>query len=739
MSCLPQKKGRLFLHGFVFLILHLALTGVVTATGIVNPEETSWHISAQVVTFDSKRQLYIAEDDVVITGGKTRLEADYVEFSNQTKDAFAQGDVLLISGKDSIRCDAMQINLATETGSIRKGSIFIEESNFHIVGENIKKTGKFSYSADKGSITSCSGDVPDWKISAKEISVSIEGYGKASHTVLWAKNAPVLYSPYLIFPARTKRQTGLLIPRVSSSDRKGLEYEQPLFWAISRDIDATFYANYMSERGTKVGAEYRYMVNNRSKGSIHLDILEDEKIDDGTDATIDYRFDATPQRTNTDRFWFRMKNDQQLPNGFTAKLDIDVVSDEDYLHEFRDGFTGYDETKEYFEAVHGRSLDEYDDFTRKNTLSLTKSWSNYSFKVDGIWFDDVRARRADTADTTLQTLPSFRFDVAKQRLGTFPFYYSLETEHTSFYRKETTSTLVKGQRTDLYPRFSAPLKLGRFFTFEPSLGLRETIYYTNDFTDSEGNSESFRTRELYDMEAVLSSKVIKIFDTANAFAEKIKHEITPELTYAFTPYTGQDTLPFFDDTDRIEEENRLTWSITNRFITRKNRTTPQGETSAFYREIAYIKLSQSYDIKRERDNLPDPFSDLSLEIEFNPGDFLTLDSEIDWSPNSNEFTLFNVGSTIRDYRGDSLRTEYRYEQDLSESLYGKVDIRINDRLSCYYSVEKNLMDDKTVETRAGLSYKKACWWFNLFFEESNNETSIAFLINLVGIGAFGTK
>ena len=72
-----------------------------------NPEKISWHISAMTVTFDQKRDLYIAENNVVITGGKTRLEADYVEFSNKTKDVFARGNVLLISGEDSISCNAM--------------------------------------------------------------------------------------------------------------------------------------------------------------------------------------------------------------------------------------------------------------------------------------------------------------------------------------------------------------------------------------------------------------------------------------------------------------------------------------------------------------------------------------------------------------------------------------------------------------------------------------------------------
>ncbi|MFH2059057.1 MAG: LPS assembly protein LptD [Pseudomonadota bacterium] len=740
MVCIPSKKGLLFLYGLVFFIVSATGTGLAAAEGLPkNPAQISWHISAQSVTFDNKRDLYIAEDNVIISGGKTRLEADYVEFSNKTQDAFAQGNVLLISGEDSITCNAMKINLATEIGTISKGNIFIQKSNFHISGENIKKTGKFSYSADKGAITSCSGDNPDWKITGKKINVSIEGYGTASHTILWAKKMPMLYSPYLIFPVKTKRQTGFLLPRITSSDRKGYEYEQPFFWAISRNTDATIYSDYMSDRGTKLGIEYRYLINSKTKGSIFFDALENDKTDDGTKDTELYSFTSTARRTNNDRFWFRMKNNQELPNDFNAKVDIDVVSDEDYLHEFKDGFTGYTLTKEYFDQEFGRSLDEYDDYTRKNAFTISKYWSRYSFRMDTLWYDNVRARDLNTDDPTLQTLPSFQFDASKQKIGPSKFYYSLDSEYTSFYRKDPTATLVNGQRADFYPKLYLPLKLGPYFNFEPSAGARETIYRTSNFTDINGNSDDFRTREIYDIGASLSSKVIKIFDFNNSIADRAKHEIIPELTYVYTPHISQDELPSFDGIDRIAEQHLLTWSVTNNFITRKTLTDPHGKESTNYRDMAYIKLSQSFDIKKERDQESRPFTDITLDAELNPSEFFTLDTDLTWSPYTTHFKSLNIGNTIRDNRGDSLRTEYRYTSSLSESLYAKIDISITDELSAYYSIEQNLLDKKTIQTRAGFSYKKACWQFDLFFEESRGDNVITFLINLKGIGEFGTK
>lgn len=708
-----------------------------------DPRQVSWNISASKVIFDNKKNLYIARDEVVLTGGKTRLEADYVEFSNQTKDAHAKGNVLLISGEDSISCNEMQINLATETGTIKKGIIYIQENNFYINGETIRKTGEFSYSAEKGSITSCSGDNPDWKITGKKIKVTVHGYGTATNTILWAKNIPTLYSPYLVFPVKTERQTGLLFPRVTSSDRKGFEYEQPLFLALSRNTDATLYVDHMSDRGIKIGTEYRYILDDNSKGTLFFDHLDDRKIDDGTEDTSEYSYDTTSQRTNSDRYWFRMKNNMSFLNGFTAKLDIDYVSDADYLLEFKnDGFTSFEETDSYFEKEFARDLDEYDDTTRKNWFNLRKQWSAFTLNIDTIWYDNVEARQDDTDDTTLQTLPAVEFDASRQEIFQSGLYYTIDSEFRAFYRQDTTDTKVNGQRLDLYPKFYYPLKLGTIFNFEPYLGLRQTLWYTDDFTDDTGNNDKLRTRQMVDLGAALSTTLLKIYNPENKFADKLKHEIIPKLEWDFTPEVDQDELPYFDKVDSIDEENLLTWSITQNFVTRKDSLSPESnENKPVYRDIAYFKVYQSYDIKKEQDNDPEPFSNISLDAELSPHEYFSMDADFEWSPYESDFEILNIGSTIKDNRGDKLNVEYRFEKDEAESLYSRIDLALTDEIKTYYSLEKNLLIHEDIETQLGLRLEKACWTLNLYYSysDTDNDKSIGFLIHLHGIGEIGNK
>jgi LPS-assembly protein len=744
MFCLfPQRKLPL-IAAVAFFCCMISAGGLIAGPLPENPKDISWHISAAKVTYDDERNLYIAEDDVVITGGVTRLEADYVEFSNKTKDAFARGSVLLISGQDSITCNAMQINLLTEKGSIDKGTVFIQENNFYINGENIKKTGEFSYSADKGSITSCSGENPDWKITGKNIKVTVEGYGSANHTVLWAKKVPALYSPYLSFPVKIKRQTGLLIPRVTRSDRRGFEYEQPLFIAISKNIDASIYADYMSDRGTKVAGEFRYVMDSASKGSMFMDYLDDSTIGDSTDANEDYSYDSTPDRTNHDRYWFRMKHDQDLTHGYTAKLDLDVVSDADYLLEFQNGFTGYDETNAYFGETFGRSLDEYDDITRKNSLIISKNWSTYSFNAQALWYDDVEARQENTDNTTLQTLPSFEFDGSKQQIATSGVYYKLDSEFRSFYRQDTTDTLVNGQRIDISPKFYLPTQLGKSFFFEPYIGTRGTAWATDNYTDEDGNDDRFRTRAIYDVGAQLSTSINKIFTLDNEYADKIKHTLVPKLEYAYQPNVDQDDLPYFDAIDSLDEENLVTWSLTNSVVARNSVEKKDGTPSSQYREIVWVKLYQSYNLIERDEN---PWSDLSLESEFNPGQYFSMTADIDWSPYDNNFTETKAGARINDYRGDSLRTHYRYVRDsletaTDESLetwYTRLDVQITNTLAAYCSYEADLETSEDIETIVGLTIKRACWGIGIQFKDTSADTSISFLVTLNGIGGFGTQ
>ncbi|WP_186441226.1 LPS-assembly protein LptD [Desulfamplus magnetovallimortis] len=763
-----------------------------------NNKNDEWHISAGMVSYDKEKQLYTAQDNVELKGGNTRLRAGYLEFSNITGNVIASGNVILKSGNDSITCDSLLLNMNDETGTIYNGVIFTQENHFYIKGDTIQKTGKKTYHADRASLTSCDGEKPDWKISAKEIKITIEGYGTAKGATLWAGNIPALYLPVIAFPAKTKRQTGLLSPRISTSDRKGFEFEQPLFLAISRETDASLYGNYMHKRGIKTALEFRHVQNKESRITILYDYLNDLEIDDGTDATSDFKISSTPQRTNRDRYWFRTKSSYQFSNECNATVDLDYVSDADYMHEFRHGYTGYDTTSAIFQDTFGRGIDEYDDTTRKNSVNINRIWSEYGAAINmGImWYDDVVARQTDIKDTTLQRAPAITLDTIKQQIGSSPLYFDFDSEYTFMYRKETTTTLVKGYRSDIFPKFYLPIQTDSIF-IEPSVGFRQTNWNSSD------SGSNFSHREILDINLAMSTTLSKIFLPENSFAERVKHEITPKIEYGYIPEVNQNDLPWFDSTDYIERKNQITWTLTNRFTSRKNALANPGHEndlgismeksrnkvnnnntviSPVYREFAWFEISQSYYLDPEEDQETDPssisdsdgfiysdnifegnnyyetstsltsfdengvlehksssghkFSDISAEMELSPYSFLTLKGDIEWSPYDNSFNTCNTQVTLKNPRGDSFFARYGYNNSVSESLYSRLETKLTGSLSAFAIYEQNLINNRTIESMTGLYLNRPCWSMRIAYSDTPDDRAFSFMVNLHGIGEF---
>ncbi len=362
--------------------------------------------------------------------------------------------------------------------------------------------------------------------------------------------------------------------------------------------------------------------------------------------------------------------------------------------------------------------------------------------IQGIWYDHVVARRQDLTDTTLQTLPSLEFDRLKQPVGNTGLYLSLDSELRSFYRQDTTSTLVNGQRADIYPKLSYPARLGKWLFFEPYVGTRGTAWHTSDYTDIYGDDQEYRTRAIYDTGASISTALSRVFDFGEGGLEKLQHEIIPKLEYTFQPYVDQTDLPYFDDLDLLEETNKITWSLTHIFTGRTRVKGPDGTISNNYRELAWFKFYQEYDIENQRDAQTDtgqPWQDLKLKYELSPFTWLSSYGDLAVNPYDGHFTEIKIGAVIRDLRGDSLYTSYRYEVNNPRSWYNQLSVRLTDELVSYYALEMDLEAENTIEQRVGLEYTRACWAAGLEYKESEGDKSIAFMLRLNGIGEFGTR
>jgi len=616
-----------------------------------------------------------------------------------------------------------------------------------------------TYYIEDAVVTTCEGENPDWVITGKNAKVTLEGYGYVRHAALWAKKIPVVYTPFLVFPAKTKRQSGFLPPEIGHSDRWGGYFIQPFFWAINESSDATFYEHHMHLRGDKLGLEYRYVLSEKSKGTLMYDFLNDRKIDDGTlDLSEKWGYqDDSELRPNHNRYWFRMSHQQAMPMDFFAKLDLDIVSDQDYLKEFEDGKTGFKETENYFNKNFGRELDDYNDYIRLNRLNLNRNWDKYSFTAETLWYDNVINRRWEDRDTTLQKLPLIVFDGSKQKVFKSPLYFSLDSEYTYFYSEDGQ----RGHRADLNPRFYFPYRFKNYFSLEPSAGVRETGWYMDRKETGEDylSEEKKRfNRQIYDIKLDLSSEIYNVYDSSILDTSGIKHALTPQIIYEYIPDQNQDEFPDFDvdSIDRIEKMNQITYSITNTFTSRSiNNVIKAGNglknkynepTIYDYRQFLWFKLEQSYDLYEAGEDNPQkwenqtdqrPFSPVKGELEFYPVKYLSFKGDAQWCSYDDEFLSYNSKMSLSDNRDDRLSVEYRYTKDSIKSITADLSLRIAESLTASGGYERNILDDKRIKTSVGLKYQAQCWSVEIGCTDEPDDRKYEFSINLYGLGEVG--
>ena len=211
-------------------------------------------------------------------------------------------------------------------------------------------------------------------------------------------------------------------------------------------------------------------------------------------------------------------------------------------------------------------------------------------------------------------------------------------------------------------------------------------------------------------------------------------------------------MPALDGIDQIAAKNLITYSVTNTFTAKSKRAAPEKNppikskskdnvetkaTSYDYNEFCRFKLEQSYDINKEKEGDPEPFSPIHGELEFTPEKYFYIRADADWSHYDNNFRSRNISATLHDERGDRLSVEHRYQRDTSETLYADADVKLSDRLSMSGEYERNIFDGVNLKYGLGFLYETQCWSFLSSFAKEGEDFSFRFMVTLFGIGQIG--
>jgi len=685
------------------------------------------NIEAGSIAYDRDTDTYSAEGNVIITFTGGFLKADSVVFNRTTGDTEASGNIFIKSDSDILEGEKVKFNVTTKTGTVYEGKLFFAKNHFYINGKEIEKIGEATYHLKDATATTCDGDWPAWRFTGKELDVTIDGYGKVKHGTFQVKNFPLLYMPYMIFPAKTTRQSGFLPPRISHSDKLGWDVELPLYWAISKSADATFYQRYMDKRGFKEGAEFRYFISEDSSGTFYADYLKDEK----TGTMTEEGGLSRDWREKQKRWSYYLNHETTFSPGFYFRTDIKKVSDNWYFRDFSDYNYYLDHYSEKGERGFGKVsfLGDESLASLDSTARLVKDWSLFNLTTLVQYTDNFASY---DNNSTLQRYPEITFTGVKQPVLDTPLNFELDSSFNNYQRTESDH----GQLYDVHPTFSLPLNFGDYLEFTPSIGVRETFWNASELQGT--SKEEHGGREIYNAGAELSTEVHRIFDIGGEIVDKIRHGIKPELTYAYTPYIYQSDQPDFVGT--VGEQNSLTYSLINTFMARL-----KGEDKSIsYREFLLVKLSQTYDIREGRKHRAEnygnekrPFSNVDMELKFDPLQYLSFDADVSYDVNSGEWEKTNYDFSLSDWRGDSATVEYRYTQKILEETNVSLNAKITDSLDLRYVLRRDELNNVYLETTYGLDYHKQCWSVLVTYSDDDDDRVWMVIFSLYGLGKVG--
>ncbi len=680
-------------------------------------------IEADRLAYEEERDIFSAAGKVLITFTGGLLKADAVTLYRGRNEALAEGNVYLLSDRDVLEGERVAFNFVTKTGTVDKGRMFIARNHFYVNGQKIEKRGEDLYRLEDATVTTCDGDTPDWRLAGKELELTVDGYGRLKEGKFFARTVPVLYVPYLLFPAKTTRQSGLLMPRLSySRDKNGLDAELPLYWAVSESVDATLSLRYLEKRGFKEGLEVRYFPSPGTFGTFYADYLNDRKHVTETLGGIGRDWQA-----DRNRWSYYLNHETATADGLTLRTDIRRVSDPWYFRDFS-SFNYYldhysERGDERFQRVSFRgdeSLGSLD-----STVRLTKDWSLLNLTALVRATDDFTV---PSNDATLQKYPEVVLTGFRRPLAATPLQLAFGAGYDHFYRRE-------GQRGHLWevgPTLYLPLGIGPAVQLTPQAGFRESVWERSDSGTDAGDRRG--SREVFQLGASLSTELQRVYDAGGAAVEKVRHGVKPELTYTFIPEASQDNAPDF--LARIPARHSLTYGLTNTLLARER----EKDGRVTYREMMRLKLAQTYDIREARRDAAAPqpatrpFGDVILELDLSPYRQVALSARNIYGVNSGDWKQANYDLTLSDGRGDSVAAGYRYTRDILEEVNLSLIASVTSGLDALYVLRHNKREGRTVEATYGIRYRRQCWNFELAVSDRQDDRTFMVYLSLLGMG-----
>ena len=700
-----------------------------------------------------------------------KLKADTARLDLKTNLLTAEGNVVLDDGPERLTGHTLEYDLNTETGKVSDATAYVSP-DYYFSGRQIAKVGDQTFNVVDGVFTSCDQEVPSWSITLRNARITLDEYARIHHARLKFKKVPVLYLPYVLWPATTERTSGFLVPKPGYSSRRGASIDLAYYKVLGRSADTTFFLDLSSDSFFGFGNETRWRPSETSEGYFRAYLLsepDDAWLDEiGTRRPFDPSLlDENGLPIGTDRWKIELfHKSTELWNHFTFVADIQEYSDLDYLQDYE------------------RNADRQTRSFIYSKAFLSGNFGKGSFNV----LADQRERIQRGAQDIRRQLPEVEYKLRSTQLGNTPLYFSLESSaHNIALDIDNGNFLIDDSysRFSFQPTLSVPLSQLSWLSAKLDLGGRAT-YWSDTLADRQfaiqddgtaiaqpltlGGGSLDRIVPTASLELV-GPVFSKIFETGGERYSKLKHIIEPRVTYSYvddfrdtvllddgtTDFVDPD--PFvFDEVDTLVPTNGYTVSLINRL-----KAKPVDESEGGVVEIASFELRQTFSLDDDKLLQTDPTGmleglkegPLRATLRINPSQRSSFKADATYNTlfsdlQSISFTgerWFGGGPDVKGLGDHKVGLTWFNSQNARTGVTTNDQIRLftkfsllPKRLTLDAVVSFDLEESEILQQRYFLNWDSQCYSWQLELRESTlgdfEDTDLRFALTLKNVGTF---
>src|SRR5216684_1819821 len=765
-----------------FLLLAALLIALATATPRIGSAQRNRFPSAKggVANLEAKTQsrkgdVTMGDGDVDIHYADTRLRADHVEYNGKTYEATATGHVQLDYGNEHLEADEAHYNVSTGHGLFHnvRGTVKIErrpnpallitDNPLYFEARDVERFPGEVYLIHRAWITICDPQHPKWQFYAPNARIRLDKTVALINANFRVFRVPLIWLPYATTPAGRKiRASGILLPDVGQSSRKGFIIGDAFYLAPTPWMDATLGLQFMSRRGFL------------ERGSFRAKPFENTSIEYSYFG-VDDRGLRNPDGTRTPQGGEQQRLEIQslLPGGWRFVTDYNHLSSLTFRLAFADSFG---------EAINSEV---------RTAIFLTNNFRGFSLNFAGL--DDKSFLRLPTTTTsstgvvtpvpgtsvTLRNLPEARFGSVEQSpWRNVPIYFGFDGFAGVVFRSDQTiQTSNFVDRYELAPRVTVPLHFGSWLGVTTSAAFRTTRY--GDSYNSAGllNATAI-SRNTGEFTVELRPPTLeRFFDRTSLKKDKArrryKHTIEPALTYRYV--TGVNRFAefvHFDSDATLTNTSEVEYGITQRFFRKDGDGQPEElltwrivQKHYFDPTFGGAIVDGQRNVFQALDSIspfafafgPRNWSPIVSDFKIMPGGPYDVEQILQYDPQIQRLVTIGTLLKVKPYREFFVTTAYfrlndnpsllpatNFQQPLSNQVRALVGYgsetrkRLNLITGVGYDFENKTLQNQTVQ----LSYNGGCCGLAVEYRRINlgqvraeNQFRLAFII--ANIGTFG--